>query len=449
MAKTEYLTAPLKTDRMPPGVPYIVGNEAAERFSYYGMRSILVIFMTQYLMDRTGAKAVMSREQAMGYYHLFVFGVYFIPLFGAILADAFWGKFRTIMCLSIVYCIGNFALALDQTRFGLALGLVLIAVGSGGIKPCVSANVGDQFGPSNQHLLPKVFGWFYLSINVGSTLSMLLIPWLNQRYGPQIAFGVPGVLMLVATVIFWMGRKRFAHIPPGGMDFVRETFGLTGLKTVAKLIPVYLPVAMFWSLYDQSGSAWVLQAEKMNRHFLGMNWLSSQVQVFNPVLVLIFVPFFSYILYPALSKIFPLTPLRKVSIGFFVAVASFLVPAYVEKEIGLGHAPGIVWQLIAYMLLTAAEVMISVTCLEFAYTQAPKKMKSLVMALYLVSIAAGNLFTSGVNFFIKNPDQSSKLSGPQYYLFFSALLFATGIVFIFVALKYKEQTYIQEEAVPA
>lgn len=449
MAQTGYLTAPLKTEKMPPGVPYIVGNEAAERFSFYGMRSILVIFMTQDPLDRSGLKAVMSREEAMGYYHLFVFGVYFIPLFGAILADAFLGKYRTIMLLSFVYCLGNFALALDQTRLGLAAGLILVAIGSGGIKPCVSANVGDQFGPSNQHLLPKIFGWFYLSINVGSTLSMLVVPWLNEKYGPRVAFAVPGLLMMVATVVFWMGRKKFVHIPPSGMGFVRETFSITGLKTVGKLVPIYLLVAMFWSLYDQSGSAWVLQAEKMDRHFLGIHWLSSQVQVFNPILVLIFVPLFTYVLYPGISKVFPLTPLRKVSIGFFVAVVSFLVPAYLEREIAAGHSPNIYWQLVAYVLLTAAEVMISVTCLEFAYTQAPKKMKSLVMALYLVSVAAGNLFTSIVNFFLENADGSSKLSGAEYYLFFAGLLLVTGFIFIFVAFRYKEQSYLQDEAQPA
>jgi POT family proton-dependent oligopeptide transporter len=306
--------------------------------------------------------------------------------------------------------------------------------------------VGDQFGPSNQHLLQKVFGWFYLSINVGSTLSMLTIPWLNEKYGPRVAFALPGVLMLLSTVIFWMGRRKFVHVPPGGMRFVRETFSLNGLKTVAKLIPIYLLIAMFWSVYDQSGSAWVLQAERMDLQFLGVKWLPAQVQVFNPILVLIFVPLFTYVVYPAIDRIFPLNPLRKISIGFFVAVVSFLVPAFIERELAAGHTPNIYWQLIAYVLLTAAEVMISVTCLEFSYTQAPKAMKSLIMAFYLVSIAAGNLFTSAVNFFIRNPDGSTKLAGAEYYLVFAGLLLGTAFVFILVAWRYREQTYIQDEA---
>src|SRR6478736_380109 len=182
MAKSEYLTAPIKTDRMPPGVPYIVGNEAAERFSYYGMNSILVIFMTHYLLTPEGKTDHMSPAQADAWYHTFVSCVYFLPIIGAFLGDAILGKYRTILYLSIVYCFGHLALAIDHTRLGLTFGLALIALGAGGIKPCVSANVGDQFGPANQHLLARVFSWFYFAINAGSAFSTLLIPWMLDRY---------------------------------------------------------------------------------------------------------------------------------------------------------------------------------------------------------------------------------------------------------------------------
>src|SRR5262252_2116619 len=203
MAKSAYLTAPLKTDKMPPGVPYIVGNEAAERFSYYGMNSILVIFMTQYLLSSRGQSAPMSGAQADAWYHTFVSTVFFLPILGAFLGDAAIGKYLTILSLSIVYCFGHLALAIDHTRLGLAIGLGLIALGAGGIKPCVSANVGDQFGATNQHLLPRVFSWFYFSINAGSAFSTLLIPWMLDQHGSKIAFGTPGIFMVIATIIFW------------------------------------------------------------------------------------------------------------------------------------------------------------------------------------------------------------------------------------------------------
>lgn len=163
-----YRTAPLASPNMPPGIPFIVGNEAAERFSFYGMKAILVVFMTKYLLDAEGRPDFLSEDSAKAYAHGFISAAYFLSLPGSILADWLLGKYRTIFWLSCVYCLGHAALAMDETRTGLLLGLGLIAIGAGGIKPCVSSHVGDQFGASNQHLMSRVFGWFYLSINAGT-----------------------------------------------------------------------------------------------------------------------------------------------------------------------------------------------------------------------------------------------------------------------------------------
>ena len=454
MANYTPLTAPVPSKEMPKGIPYIVTNEAAERFSFYGMKGILIIFMTKYLLDAQGAEDFMGADEAKGYYHLFTSAVYFTPLLGAILADAFLGKYKTILLLSIVYCAGHFALALDETRMGLAIGLGLIALGSGGIKPCVSAHVGDQFGKSNGHLLEKIFGWFYFSINLGAFASTLLTPWLLAHYGPHVAFGVPGILMAMATIFFWMGRKVFIHIPPGGVAFLKETFSKEGLGSLGRLVVIYAFVAMFWALFDQTGSAWVLQADHdlMNRTFFGIEWLPSQIQAINPIMIMLFIPIFNGIkflkwpgIYALISKMWPLTPLRKIGIGFFMTVPAFLIPAWIETQLNAGISVNISWQLFAYVVLTAAEVFVSITCLEFSYTQAPKKMKSLIMACFLMSVAFGNVFVSFVNFFIINDDGSSKLEGADYYTFFSICMLVTAICFIPVAMLYKEKTHLQEE----
>ena len=210
---SKYASVATESHKTPGGIPYIIANEAAERFSYYGMRTILVVFMTKYMMDASGAKDTMSPEEAKAYFHLFNTGVYLFPLFGAIIADWLFGKYKTILSLSIVYCLGHLALALDETRTGLAIGLTLIAIGSGGIKPCVSAHVGDQFGKNNKHLMDKVFSWFYLSINLGAFVSTLMTPLLLEYYGPHVAFGIPGLLMLIATVLFWKGRGKKGSNP--------------------------------------------------------------------------------------------------------------------------------------------------------------------------------------------------------------------------------------------
>ncbi len=393
---------------MPPGIPYIIGNEAAERFSFYGMRTILVVFMVQYLHFMDGRSShQLSPNQAVEYYHQFASWVYFTPLFGALIADIFLGKYLTILWLSLVYCLGHVALACigsyGNSPLWLFAGLLLICLGSGGIKPCVSAHLGDQFGKKNHHLLSRIYNWFYFSINFGSFFSTLLTPWLLEKYGPHWAFGVPGVLMAVATLMFWLGRNRFVHIPPSGRKFFKEAFSGEGLVAFAKLIPLFAFIAVFWSLYDQTGSSWVLQAEQMNLHFLGIDWLESQVQAVNPILILVFIPLFTFVIYPWINRISPLTPLRKIGFGMILIAISFGLTTLIQTWIDAGQRPSIGWQIAAYVIITASEIMVSIVGLEFAYTQAPKTMKSWVMALFWLSVWGGNQFTAQVNHFIDIP----------------------------------------------
>lgn len=410
MAEEKYRSIPEETADLPKGVKYIIGNEAAERFSFYGMRTILVVFMTKYLHYMVGGQVgtEMSDAQANEYYHLFVAATYGFPVLGSLLSDVLIGKYRTILWLSIVYCAGHFALALMggpglSPANWLILGLFLIAFGSGGIKPCVSAHVGDQFGKKNSHLMTRVFQWFYFAINFGSTASTWITPILLKWYGPHIAFGVPGVLMAIATLLFWMGRNVFIHVPPGGRKFFRETFSREGVFALLKLTTIYAFVAVFWGMFDQTGSSWVIQAENMDRRFLGVEWLQSQIQVLNPILVMILIPLFQLVVYPAVDKVWKLTAIRKISVGFFLTAASFAVVAKAQDLIDGGAVPSIAWQLWAYVLLTSGEVMISITGLEFSYTQAPKTMKSVIMAVWLFSVSLGNIFTSFVNHSIQVP----------------------------------------------
>jgi POT family proton-dependent oligopeptide transporter len=446
MSERTYRTAPVASTEMPGGIPYIIGNEVAERFSFYGMRAVLVIFMTQYLMGSAGELDVMSEADAVGWFHLFSSGVYFTPLLGALLADIFLGKYKTILSLSVVYCLGHLALALDDTRTGLAIGLTLIAVGSGGIKPCVSAHVGDQFGRSNGHLLSRVFAYFYFAINLGAFASMLLTPILLDRYGPHAAFGVPGALMLLATIVFWAGRNEFVHIPPGGRAFSQQLFSREGIGALLRLGLIFVFAGMFWSLFDQAGSSWVLQANDLDRHVFGVELLSSQIQASNPVLIMLFIPLFTLFVYPTVERFTAVTPLRKIGVGFFLTVLSYLLMAQIEVWIAAGQTPSIAWQVLAFVIITGAEVLISITLLEFSYTQAPPALKSMVMSLNLMSVSLGNLFTAAVNFFIRDAEGHSLLEGADYFLFFAATMFVTAVLFVPVAARYHERVYLHDEA---
>jgi POT family proton-dependent oligopeptide transporter len=203
--------------RIPRQISYIIGNEGCERFSFYGMRNILTVFLVSSLLldlpeaDRAGT--------AKDVFHSFVIGVYFFPLLGGWLADRFLGKYRTMLWFSLIYCVGHLCLALfESSRTGFYGGLALIALGAGGIKPITPAFMGDQFDQTNKHWAKVVFDGFYWIINFGSFFASLLMPIFLQQLGPAIAFGIPGALMFISTVILWGGRRHYIMVPPAPPD---------------------------------------------------------------------------------------------------------------------------------------------------------------------------------------------------------------------------------------
>jgi POT family proton-dependent oligopeptide transporter len=448
--------------RFPPQIPYIMASEGAERFSFYGMRNILVVYMVQYLL--------VSQADSKASYHYFVMANYAMPLLGGWLADRFLGRYRVILFLSFGYVLGHVVVAAVETRTGLLAGCALIAIGAGGIKPCVSAFVGDQFRPDQKHLLAKVYGLFYWMVNLGSASASLLIPVLLVRYGPSVAFGVPGVLMALALVFFVAGRKRYVNVPPTGPNphsFVKvvvsalrrragrppgsdwlEAAGavhpveaVDGARAVVRISGVFAMVAGFWALFDQKGASFILQAKQMNLEvgaveFLGMRLSGfrlepSQLNAVNPFLVLLLVPLFQGVVYPGLVRLgVKVTPLGKMSLGMFLTAFSFVVVAAIQAVIDGGARPHVFWQVLPILILTMGEVMISVTGLEFAFTQAPKTMKSTIMSFWLLTSAIGNFVAAVVS-------QWNRFQGAAYFLFFAALMLFCAVGFVLMARRYR------------
>jgi POT family proton-dependent oligopeptide transporter len=204
--------------RFPKQIPFIIANEGCERFSFYGMRNILTPFLTTVLFLAMPDKA--ARElAAKDVFHTFVIGVYFFPLLGGWLADRYLGKYHTILWFSLIYCIGQGCLAVFvHEPNGFYTGLFLIALGSGGIKPLVASFMGDQFDSRTKHLSKIAFDAFYWIINFGSLFASLFMPIFLRELGPHLAFGIPGILMFAATVVFWAGRKRYVMVPPPPPD---------------------------------------------------------------------------------------------------------------------------------------------------------------------------------------------------------------------------------------
>lgn len=209
--------APTASGRIPQQVGYIIGNEICERFSFVGMRNILTPFLISTLL--LSAPVAERAGIAKDIFHTFVIGVYFFPLLGGWLADRFFGKYHTVIWFSVVYCAGHACLAFCEDNLqGFYFGLFLIAVGSGGIKPLVAPFMGDQFDQSNKALAKLAYDAFYWSINFGSFFASLITPKILVHYGPAWAFGIPGVLMFVATAFFWIGRRKYVHVPPTPRD---------------------------------------------------------------------------------------------------------------------------------------------------------------------------------------------------------------------------------------
>jgi POT family proton-dependent oligopeptide transporter len=507
----------------PPGIPYIVGNEGCERFSFYGMRSILTLYLARVLYAHHPDFAAAPAAFAKAHFHLFVAAVYALPMVGAVISDRLLGKYQTILWLSVVYACGNLVLALGaDSTWGVWTGLALIAVGSGGIKPCVSAHVGDQFGRGNWFRLRTIYQAFYFIINFGSFFAYLFIPWIWKHAGIRVAFGIPGVLMIASAGVFWLGRNRFIHVPPrpggklglldaaasaalfmavGHLFFTagrpwpvvlavsagclalgaalfawrqslarddgflaitwhalatwlrrpgggfwadaRARFGADAVEgpiAVLRIASVFVLVSVFWALFDQKASSWILQAEAMDLTlWSGFKLLPSQIQSANPVLVMLLIPFANRILFPAAVRLgFPLTPLRRMTVGILLAALATAVIALIQGAID-AHGPGTVsirWQLGAYFLLTMGEVLVSITGLEFAYSQAPRRMKSTIMGLWLLTVALGNVFVAAIS--------RTRLAAASSFWLFAALGAGGALLFGVRAYFYQGREYVQE-----
>ncbi|MDE3253754.1 MAG: MFS transporter [Bacteroidota bacterium] len=460
---------------MPKAVPYIIGNEAAERFSFYGLRSIMSTFLVAQFFNPAMNPALQNVAEAKSneMVHLFVTLAYFAPLVGGILADWFFGKYKVILYISLVYAIGNLVLALSTHNLTFfTIGLVVIAAAAGGIKSCVSANVGDQFDKTNEHLLSKIYGWFYFTINTGSILATLIIPIVYNKYGPELAFGIPGVLMCLATLIFWMGRKKYVRVKPTGIkkeNFVsisayaiKQAFtknrgmgvweavgkkfsaeAIDGIQAVYRILMIFAFTPIFWAMWDQNLSEWVLQATKIDRHIFGYELLPEQIQTFNPIFLVSMIPVMTYGVFPLLEKMgIKVTPLKKIGTGLLLTGCTFVIIALIQESIDKGGQPSVWWQILAYLILAIAEILVSVTCLEYAYTHSPKSMKSTMSALYLLGISLGNYFDSLVNKSIAENGFFAQYTGARYFWLFIGIISVFFVLFLFVAKRLPEKSYV-------
>ena len=455
--------------RFPFQAFFILGNEAAERYSYYGMKGILALYITTALLK--------DKDYSTNVIHLFGFVNYFMPLLGAWVSDRFWGRYRTILWISLFYCAGHGVLAMsdlfhtvDAKVWCLFSGLALIAFGSGGIKPCVSAFMGDQFKPEQRHLLPKAYAAFYWCINLGSTAAFLTIPWVRKEWGYGWAFGIPGIAMGLATFVFWLGTKRYTMVPPasqtrtagffqvllhalkhkstrqpgqGFFDVARARFSdaeVEAARSIPRILGIFALVPVFWALFDQTFSTWVLQGEKMIPYQLGNYRIGPEEMLsVNPILVMALIPLMAGVVYPLFGRL--ATPLRRMSVGMFLAAFSFVIVAWLQRRLDAGEQLSILWQIVPYIVLTIAEVLFSTTGLEFAFREAAPSMKSTIMGFWNLTVAIGNLLVTGITTVagrILGSGSGHDVSvSPKMFLFYAGLTFVVAILFSIICTFYR------------
>ncbi|XP_078494097.1 solute carrier family 15 member 2-like [Ciona intestinalis] len=350
---------------LPPSIFLIVSNEFCERFTFYGIKAVLIIYLTSKLkMDHSTATAV---------YHSFNVVCYFSPILGACIADGWLGRYKTILYMSIIYMVGNIVMSLTAIPAlgapeipGPMIGLLIIAIATGGIKPNISAFGGDQFKPDNLKYREIFFSLFYFFINMGAMFSTLITPILRSRvscFGDvtcySLAFGVPSMLMLISIVVFILGTPLYIRSPPKG-DIISRFVGcvkyavvkkyrtakslrtethwlnyaigvyeereINDFKAAMKAMFIFVPLPVFWCLLDQQGSTWTLQAESMSGHLGAITLEPDQIQVMNPILILMLIPLFDFVIYPFLAKWNMLTtPLQRIGTGMIIAAISYIV----------------------------------------------------------------------------------------------------------------------------
>jgi POT family proton-dependent oligopeptide transporter len=426
----------------PRGFYFIFWGEFAERFSYYGMRAILFLYLTQAL--------VFPDNEAGPIYSAFKMACYFLPLLGGFLADRYFGKYWTIVGFSVPYVIGQFILCIPN-HIALVVALCLLAGGSGVIKPNISTLMGltyDEKRPGQTRLRTAAFQWFYFSINIGAFVSILFLPIVRnqlaashlapyklieetertsdgkvktvegltlddvkvsqqeanqrileaRRYAYPRAFQIPAWLMVAALVAFALGKKEYAHEKIEPVSLTQEQ-RRQRWETLKQLFGFFILVVCFWIPYEYNDSLWVAFCrDYIDRHVPFTSFVISAdlLQWLNPLFVLILIPIFNAVTSWSATMARFLNAYRKILLGFLLtALAAGVVCSAGFLVQGTEAKLSIWWMVVAYIILTVGEVLLYATGLELAYTAAPSNMKSFITGCFLLTNALANFANIG------------------------------------------------------
>ena len=420
----------------PLGFWFFFWGEFAERCSYYGMRAILLLYMIDKLkFGDSSANCIMS---------LFMAGCYLLPLAGGYIADNYLGKYRTIVYFSIPYIAGHVVIGIED-RWFLLVALCLLAMGSGVIKPNISTLMGmtyDQQRPGQDKLRSDGFAMFYGAINIGAAISSFAMPAIRTGYGYQIAFLFPAVLMAVSLFLFAIGKPFYATETIQRVKLSAEDRHERRV-VLRRIIGLFVVVTFFWSIFDQSASTWTEFARDhldLQLHIYGHSWqlTPDQIQGLNPILIILLLPPIT-MLWHLLARLgLRMRPTDKMLIGFVLTAITMGIMAVAGYRAGETGRISVLWEGIPYLLITVAEICISVVGLELAFSAAPPTMKSFVTACWLLTVFFGDILNSFITplYGVEIPGVGLTLSPGTFFGLFALLMVPVTLAFVLVSRRF-------------
>lgn len=378
----------------PKGLFILFFTELWERFSYYGMRAILVLFIYTSI-DEGGLG--WSQEEALALYGWYTMLVYLMSIPGGIMADKWLGQKKSVMVGGVLLCLGHGVLAVP-TEWAFFTGLTLIVLGVGALKPNISTMVGGLY-PQGDVRRDKGFTIFYIGINVGAFLAGISVAALADAYGWHYGFGLAGIGMLVGQIVYVWGQKYLVgvgdYVPAKSDDGTDNRAPLTPVEKdrMKVMILSFFIIVVFWGAFEQAGGLMnIYTNEKIDRSFFGWEVPTGAFQSVNSFFIMIFGTVVASIWAKRKLKGAEASSIFKMAVGTIIMGTGFfmMTAAALEADASADGKGAMIWLILAYLLHTLGELCASPVALSFITKLAPMKYASLMMGAYFAATGLGN-----------------------------------------------------------
>lgn len=422
------------TKNHPKGLYILFFTEMWERFSYYGMRALLMLYLVKHIKY--------SDEKAGNIYGAYTGLVYLTPIIGGYIADRYIGSRKAVFIGGILMMLGHLSLAMDNIELFFA-GLLFLILGNGFFKPNISTMLGTLYEKTPE-LKDSGFTIFYMGINLGGFAGPLLCGYLGEVYGWHYGFGLAGIGMLSGLLVFKFGAKNLGTLgsKPLADHFDKTASKLTRIEKQRISVIVILSVftLFFWLAFEQAGSSMNLYADRyMNREIAGEIIPASIFQSVNGLLILLLAPLFAWIwIKLGLIGKEPNTTL-KFSLGFLFLGLGFLALVIGSENIESGIKANMFWLLLAYLLHTIGELCLSPVGLSMVSKLSPVKFSAMLMGIWFLS----NAFAHYLAGFLSG--RISKFSSiADFFLLFVYTSLACGIILFLLNKKLTSMMHIDK-----